>query len=309
METLETFEKRIRRSNNRRLILSVVITTLLISFSMLYKFGSVQSESMLPSLVVGDCVLYTTATNFNKIDIGDIILYQANNGRIVIHRVINSEQILDNAGKWVKQYIVQGDNNATPDSTHVNKDNFKGKVVHIIKWKALSRYIYELTSQDSLVRAGAVRNGMLIIVVIAGTLFILSLIRDNRIDKRRKEIVNYYGLAENKENIQENVCVESNVSEDNTTAKEHDIDIIKEMDALSRAEEPTVVNITASLAEVTAQKSPINNITKNKTTIAKTKPTSVSNTSVDKKAVLIACGISVAIIASTLIFKYLKERS
>lgn len=311
METLSEFEKRIRRSNTRRLIWSVVIATLLISFTIIFKFGSVQSESMLPNLVVGDCVIYNTAVNFNSIDIGDIILYRTKDDRLIIHRVIETEQVLDNNGKWVKQYIVQGDNNSAPDSTHVTKTNFVGKVEHVIQTKAIADYIYAITNQDRNVRIKAVQTGGLVFLVVAAILFTLSMLRDKRIDKRRKEIMAYYGLTEDKKNIAEKENIPSNLPEAESTSIAQETDIIEEMNSIENTEESVTINITTEREnESTIESKQTNTIAENVTAPSSVvNITSYKSTKPNKNALLIAGGLSVAIITGTLLFKYIKERS
>ena len=79
---------------------------------------SVVSESMEPVLHRGD-LLFVVGPN--KIDIGDIVIYnRAEVSYTIVHRIIN---------KTDEGYIIKGDNNPVPDRGFVKGEQIKGEVV------------------------------------------------------------------------------------------------------------------------------------------------------------------------------------
>ena len=87
-----------------------------------FQFSRVVSESMVPTLNVGDIQLCKT-TNFDKVKEGDIILYY-HNGKVIIHR------ILEKVDTKNEQYLVmKGDNNKVNDPWKVYPSDIISKVI------------------------------------------------------------------------------------------------------------------------------------------------------------------------------------
>lgn len=87
-----------------------------------FQFSRVVSESMVPTLNVGDIQL-CKKTNFNNVKVGDIILYY-HDGKVIIHRV---KEKIDN--KDNKYLVMKGDNNPSCDPWYVYPDDIISKVL------------------------------------------------------------------------------------------------------------------------------------------------------------------------------------
>lgn len=110
----------------------IVVCTLLFCF----KFGYVVSGSMIPTINIGESVIYSPALGYNTINKGDIIIYHNSSLNLdVIHRVIDEKYEYIN-DKLTKVYKVKGDNNVYPDQEYVTPNNYIGKVLYIseIEW-------------------------------------------------------------------------------------------------------------------------------------------------------------------------------
>ena len=229
METIEQYEKRIQRSNCIRLIICSVIAALMVTFALLFRFGSIQSESMLPYLKIGDSVLYLKTADFNKLQLGDIILYEAQDGRLIIHRIVDIQKEHDAETGWYLQYTVKGDNNLNPDITPVTKDNYRGKVIHIVEWKWLASYVYRLTSTNAQTRTKALMHGILAIIAIMLTLYVISVLRDRAIEKHKNLIRSYISEHETLNIDTEKENSNESITEDITYNNEEDTDMNEEL--------------------------------------------------------------------------------
>ncbi|WP_461197691.1 signal peptidase I [Enterococcus sp. N249-2] len=87
-----------------------------------FKGYTVLSNSMTPTFRAGDYVI-DRMDDFDSIQEGDIISYQAEDQTIVTHRVIE---------KSAESATVQGDQNETPDQEAVTKSNYIGKKIMVI---------------------------------------------------------------------------------------------------------------------------------------------------------------------------------
>ena len=116
-----------------RMISTTIIIVLMVSISMLisckFKYGLlvIGSGSMSNTLNKGDAVLFRSSNNIKEVKKGDIILFGDNN-KIIIHRVVNIEDINDEIRLYTK-----GDNNVQQDSGYVTKSDYKGQVMFRIR--------------------------------------------------------------------------------------------------------------------------------------------------------------------------------
>ena len=125
------------------------------SFSMY----TIISPSMVPNINVYDVIVSKKVDDINTIKIGDIITFisksNLSSGMTITHRVID---IIEDDG--MIKLKTQGDNNLSPDSSYVNKDNLIGKVViRIPKIGRLQRFILG-------------SGGWLLFIVIPGLLLV-----------------------------------------------------------------------------------------------------------------------------------------
>ncbi|MDZ7728647.1 MAG: signal peptidase I [Dehalococcoidia bacterium] len=95
-----------------------------------YMPSFVPSHSMEPNIQQGDVVL-TGPVDTAEIETGDVVLYEMGNGQRVLHRVIEIETT--DGGE--RRFILQGDNNNTPDLHPVEPDQvmgqYMGRVPHV----------------------------------------------------------------------------------------------------------------------------------------------------------------------------------
>ena len=87
-----------------------------------FQFSRVVSESMVPTLNVGDIQL-CKRTNFDDVKVGDIILYY-HNDKVIVHRI---KEKIDN--KDNKYLIMKGDNNPVCDPWNVYPEDIISKVI------------------------------------------------------------------------------------------------------------------------------------------------------------------------------------
>lgn len=79
------------------------------------------SGSMAPKLEVGD-IIVSKKVSKERIEVGDIITFEDENGAVITHRVIN---IIIEDGE--KRYQTKGDNNSAGDIGLVSMEKIKGK--------------------------------------------------------------------------------------------------------------------------------------------------------------------------------------
>ena len=78
-----------------------------------FKIMTIASESMEPTINVGDVVIYEDSDPINIYNVGDIIIYKYDNGKTIVHRINN--KLSDTTFK------TKGDNNLVEDDVIVNK--------------------------------------------------------------------------------------------------------------------------------------------------------------------------------------------
>jgi signal peptidase len=99
-------------------------------------FYVVPSESMVPTLNVGDVVLIRNGAGylFDDLEVGDIIVFHTNDGggRIIVHRIV---EIYSDGQTGERLIKTKGDNN--PQSYEnfdypIKRQNYYGKVISVI---------------------------------------------------------------------------------------------------------------------------------------------------------------------------------
>jgi len=92
------------------------------------------SQSMVPTLGVGDFIFIQNIDSFDQLNIGDlpvgdilVFLRPGFNQEYIVHRAISGTKT---DGSWI--YQTKGDNNAFPDGFPVNESLVVGKVVNRI---------------------------------------------------------------------------------------------------------------------------------------------------------------------------------
>lgn len=97
------------------------------SYEPSFAMYTIISPSMVPNINVYDVIVSKKVADISSIRIGDIITFTStsslSSGMIITHRVID---IIENDEIKLK---TQGDNNLSPDSSFVNKENLIGKVI------------------------------------------------------------------------------------------------------------------------------------------------------------------------------------
>lgn len=91
----------------------------IIMYTMGIKGYMVLSGSMEPVIQTGSVSFVDMNYSFHKVETGDIIAFEAENGMLVLHRAINIEDGL---------IETKGDNNEVTDGYTTSEDNFEGLV-------------------------------------------------------------------------------------------------------------------------------------------------------------------------------------
>ncbi len=103
-------------------ILILVLASLISGFFPHYMIG-VGSNSMKPSISKGDAVIMKKVTKTTKINENDVIAYENENGKVIIHRV---QSVSKTNGKTT--YVTKGDANNSADTNVVFQSQIKGIV-------------------------------------------------------------------------------------------------------------------------------------------------------------------------------------
>ena len=219
MITVEKFDNRLHNIIIVRSIVSIIVAVLIFGFALLFRFGSIQSKSMIPALQVEDCVLYTKLVPFSKVNIGDIVIYETSPNKLIIHRVIAAELHTTTDGRSYIRYVVKGDNNNVPDDTRVTVDNYRGKVLKNISNSWFSRFIYKLLSNDKITKFKVLAIALGILTAILAIFIGINKIIIQLLDNRRKKLVNYWKAQEKKTEIEKEDIVNDTTEVETTEIK------------------------------------------------------------------------------------------
>ena len=138
-----------------------------------YKSYNITTNSMEPTINIGDIIIVKKVNNEDKIKNGDIISFRKN-GEVVTHRIIDITET--NAEK---RYITKGDNNNIPDLEKLSFSQIEG--VKVISIPYLGRIVEFLENQ-------------IIFLIVILIILIIYLYRLNKTEKselrrqKRREI-------------------------------------------------------------------------------------------------------------------------
>lgn len=114
--------------------IGTVLATLVILVSGVidYQLIAIASNSMNPLFYRGDAVLVEKNIDISKLKENDIIVFNSD-GTLVVHRIVEKIETMDD----VYIYKTKGDNNKSPDSKLVEKNNIIGEYKGTIKFIGL----------------------------------------------------------------------------------------------------------------------------------------------------------------------------
>jgi len=95
-----------------------------------YRAVIVTTPSMYPTIEIGSLSI-VKSVNQEDIEVGDIILFRGKHDEVVVHRVIEVEEIDDRIF-----FVTKGDANRYPDSILIDNKRYIGKVTTTINWLA-----------------------------------------------------------------------------------------------------------------------------------------------------------------------------
>lgn len=141
---------------NKNLVVTVVKAVVILIFSFVIftvEIGTVMSGSMIPSININEHAVYFKYYPLSKVQVEDIVVYEAKDLRYIIHRV-NTIRYNDINGKIERELQVKGDNNIMPDSTYVNSTNYVGKVLFVIKNEKINTFMLAFAKLNKLTKLG-----------------------------------------------------------------------------------------------------------------------------------------------------------
>lgn len=133
----------------------------------IYKPVIVVSGSMLPAIQINSLNIVKSCS-FDDLEKGDILMYEADNGMMITHRVI------DFMGE--DYVIVKGDNNQTEDAP-VRRDQVRGKIV--FTWNAIAPLLSDIIPQNGAYNAvSMIRAVSIILLIISISIIIIQYLID-----------------------------------------------------------------------------------------------------------------------------------
>lgn len=128
----------------------------------------VPTASMEPTISAGDYVMYGK-TDFEDVNVGDIIVYKSSSGMFIIHRVIE---------KNTEYLTTKGDNNAISDTERITPDMVYGKYIMTIRFL-------------SIFSGGISKNLVFLILILIFTAMIvmqiISIVLKQKTEKLKKD--------------------------------------------------------------------------------------------------------------------------
>jgi signal peptidase len=107
-----------------------------------FRFGAVviASPSMTGEINKGDTIIYESYEHCEGADVGDVIVFEKNPGKRVVHRIVE-ETVVDGE----LRYITKGDANEDIDAGYVTDAQIVGKVrLKLLYVGYLSLWLYEI---------------------------------------------------------------------------------------------------------------------------------------------------------------------
>lgn len=148
-----------KRTHLIRNVIQSVVLLIVCIWIFVFKIGTVVSGSMIPAIEVDENVIYCGLFPYNKLEVGDILVYKTDTTLPVVHRV-HSVQYDFKDGKTVKRFKMKGDNNMYVDKLTVTEDEYVGKVLYIIKSEKINTLIRTLSGINDLTRLGIALFGV-----------------------------------------------------------------------------------------------------------------------------------------------------
>lgn len=128
----------------------------------------VPTASMEPTISAGEYVMYGK-TDFEDVNVGDIIVYKSSSGMYIIHRVIE---------KNTEYLTTKGDNNAISDTEQITPDMVYGKYIMTIHFL-------------SIFSGGISKNLVFLILILIFTAMIvmqiISIVLKQKTEKLKKD--------------------------------------------------------------------------------------------------------------------------
>lgn len=128
----------------------------------------VPTASMEPTISAGEYVMYGK-TDFEDVNVGDIIVYKSSSGMYIIHRVID---------KNTEYLTTKGDNNAISDTEQITPDMVYGKYIMTIHFL-------------SIFSGGISKNLVFLILILIFTAMIvmqiISIVLKQKTEKLKKD--------------------------------------------------------------------------------------------------------------------------
>jgi len=88
---------------------------------------SVAATGSMKPMLDENCLIVMTKEPFENITVRDIVLYVSEEGRMIVHRVMEKRK---DGSLWTL-----GDNNHRPDREYVTKKNYVGKVCSVVYYR------------------------------------------------------------------------------------------------------------------------------------------------------------------------------
>lgn len=136
------------------------------NYIMSYKPIIVVSGSMLPSIQINS-INIVKRCSIDDLTIGDVVMYKADNGMLITHRV--AEFIEYNGNKAL---IAKGDNNENPDQLPVKGIQVRGKIV--FTWNAIAPILTDIVPTHGAFNAMSIIRAMLVLVLIVITISLVT---------------------------------------------------------------------------------------------------------------------------------------
>lgn len=149
---MDTFLKKLQqlqlplRTVNLLCLIMLLLAIIILALRVLgYNFFAVQTGSMAEIYPIGSIII-VKPTDFNQIQINDVISYYINDNTIITHRVVSI-----NIDK--QSFITKGDENNSLDSASVYFHNVIGKPIFSIKYLGYL-YLFAHTTKGKFVLVG-----------------------------------------------------------------------------------------------------------------------------------------------------------
>lgn len=132
---IETIEEKNANKKSVRwgdipVLIFIVILVGLISGKFKYSIIGVGSESMSPTILKGDAVVYEKVKSIDDLKIGDILVFKSES-KMIIHRYTEKKE-----DKGTVYIITKGDANNSSDNLNLTINEVEGKVKFKIKYLA-----------------------------------------------------------------------------------------------------------------------------------------------------------------------------